>query len=239
MAYLQYQRIVNSQQALYITDINKLARLIRCDLQDKPKKAADIVNSWYEARPGDYVDGVLQSRMGDHNDQSRLFNLLTTERKTDFFRRIYKACVAKGISGLTAGSFMIGRFTARPLPLKMWETLEDDVVAFLLNEYVLYEKYQQVLQEVGEIKLARAHSRIETEGIDNMVLRNFDLSNFIPLLYANRNWDFISSALERIEHQDNTHLLVEMLNKPIDEIFDMSTPWKRAFVEETLKNAEK
>lgn len=239
VAYLQYQRIVNSQQALYITDINKLARLIRCDLQDKPKKAADIVNSWYEARPGDYVDGVLQSRMGDHNDQSRLFNLLTTERKTDFFRRIYKACVAKGISGLTAGSFMIGRFTARPLPLKMWETLEDDVVAFLLNEYVLYEKYQQVLQEVGEIKLARAHSRIETEGIDNMVLRNFDLSNFIPLLYANRNWDFISSALERIEHQDNTHLLVEMLNKPIDEIFDMSTPWKRAFVEETLKNAEK
>lgn len=239
VAYLQYQRIVNSQQALYITDINKLARLIRCDLQDKPKKAADIVNSWYEARPGDYVDGVLQSRMGDHNDQSRLFNLLTTERKTDFFHRIYKACVAKGISGLTAGSFMIGRFTARPLPLKMWETLEDDVVAFLLNEYVLYEKYQQVLQEVGEIKLARAHSRIETEGIDNMVLRNFDLSNFIPLLYANRNWDFISSALERIEHQDNTHLLVEMLNKPIDEIFDMSTPWKRAFVEETLKNAEK
>ncbi len=239
VAYLQYQRIVNSQQALYITDINKLARLIRCDLQDKPKKAADIVNSWYEARPDDYIDGVLQSRMGDHNDQSRLFNLLTTERKTDFFRRIHKACVAKGISGLTAGSFMIGRFTARPLPLKMWETLEDDVIAFLLNEYVLYEKYQQVLQEVGEIKLARAHSRIETEGIDNMVLRNFDLSNFIPLLYANRNWELISSALERMEHQDNTHLLVEMLNKPLEEIFDMSTPWKRAFVEDILKNAEK
>ncbi len=239
VAYLQYQRIVNSQQALYITDINKLARLIRCDLQDKPKKAADIVNSWYEARPNDYIDGVLQSRMGDHNDQSRLFNLLTTERKTDFFRRIYKVCVDKGISGLTAGSFMIGRFTARPLPLKMWQTLEDEVIAFLLNEYVLYEKYQQVLQEVGEIKLARAHSRIETEGIDNMVLRNFDLSNFIPLLYANRNWQDISSAMERMEHQDNTHLLVEMLNKPIEEIFDMSTPWKRALVEDTLKNAEK
>lgn len=239
VAYLQYQRIVNSQQALYITDINKLARLIRCDLQDKPKKAADIVNSWYEARPDDYVDGVLQSRMGDHNDQSRLFNLLTTERKTDFFRRIYNICVTKGISGLTAGSFMIGRFIARPLPMKMWQTMNDETIAFLLNEYVLYEKYQQVLQEVGEIKLARAHSRIETEGIDNMVLRNFDLSNFIPLLYANRNWNDISTALERIEHQDNTHLLVEMLNKPVEEIFDMSTPWKRALVEDTLKNAEK
>ena len=102
---------------------------------------------------------------------------------------------------------------------------------------MLYEKYQQVLQEVGEIKLARAHSRIETEGIDNMVLRNFDLSNFIPLLYAKRDWDSIAAALEGIEHQDNTHLLVEMLNKPVEEIFDMSTPWKRALVEETMKTA--
>lgn len=237
VAYLHYQRIVNSQQALYITDINKLARLIRCDLHDKPKKAADIVNSWYETRPDDYVDGVLKSRMGDHNDQSRLFNLLTTERKIDFFRRIYRICVSKGISGLTAGSFMIGRFTARPLPVEMWQALEDETIAFLLNEYVLYEKYQQVLQEVGEIKLARAHSRIETEGIDNMVLRNFDLSNFIPLLYANRDWGKIADALENLEHQDNTHLLVEMLNKPIEEIFDMSTSWKRALVEETLKSA--
>ena len=32
--------------------------------------------------------------------------------------------------------------------------------------------------------------------------------------------------------------LVEMLNKPIEEVFDMSTPWKRALVEDTLKATE-
>lgn len=236
-AYEKYQQIVTSNEVSYITDISKLARLIRCNLQNQPKKAATIVNTWFEQHPKEYIEGVLQSRMGDHNDQSRLFNLLATERKIDFFRQITDMCVKKGISGLTAGSFMIGRFTAHPLPMKMWQALNDDVIAFLLNEYVLYEKYQQVLQEVGEIKLARAHSRIETEGIDNMVLRNFDLSNFIPLLYAKRDWTRIAAALERIEHQDNTHLLVEMLNKPVEEIFDMSTSWKRALVEETLKAA--
>ena len=236
-AYEKYQQIVTSNEVTYITDISKLARLIRCNLQNQPKKAATIVNTWFEQHPKDYIEGVLQSRMGDHNDQSRLFNLLTTEHKIDFFQHVYRLCIDKGISGLTAGSFMIGRFSAHPLPQKMWEALEDDVIAFLLNEYVLYEKYQQVLQEVGEIKLARAHSRIETEGIDNMVLRNFDLTNFIPLLYAKRDWNQIEAALERIEHQDNTHLLVEMLNKPIEEIFDMSTPWKRALVEDTLKAA--
>jgi len=236
-AYLQYQDIVGSQQALHITDINKLARLIRCDLQDKPKKAADIVNSWYDSRPADYVDGVLQSRMGDHNDQSRLFNLLDTSHKIDFFQRISTVCMQRAISGLTAGSFMIGRFTAHPLPIHMWNSLSDTVVAFLLNEYVLYEKYQQVLQEVGEIKLARAHSRIETEGIDNMVLRNFDLTNFIPLLHSTHRWDLVAAALETIEHQDNTHLLIEMLSRPLEEIFDLSTPWKRAQVDEVLRQA--
>ena len=236
-AYLQYQRIVSSQEASYITDLSKLARLIRCDLHDKPKKASDIVNTWYNTHPDLYIDGVLQSRMGDHNDQSRLWGLLLTDNKVDFCRRITVLCLERHISGLSAGSFMIGRFTARPLPQRMWQQLSDTEIAFLLNEYVLYEKYQQVLQEVGEIKLARAHSRIETEGIDNMVLRNFDLSGFIPLLYAGRDWQAITAALETIEHQDNTHLLVQMLSKPVEEIFDLSTPWKRAIVEQALKDA--
>ena len=237
-AYLQYQGIVGSQQVAHITDINKLARLIRLDMQDKPRQAAEIVNTWYENRPDDYIDGVLQSRMGDHNDQSRLFNLLHTKHKVDFFQRVQHACTSRGISGLTAGSFMIGRFVARPLPVSLWNRLSDAVVAFMLNEYVLYEKYQQVLQEVGEIKLARAHSRIETEGIDNMVLRNFDLMDFVPLLYSQHDWTQVAADLELIDHQDNTHQLVEMLSKPIDQIFDLSTPWKRAQVEQKLKEAE-
>ena len=120
---------------------------------------------------------------------------------------------------------MLGRFVARPLPQELWRGLSAEVVAFLLNEYVLYEKYLHVLEEVGEIRLARAHSRIETEGIDNMVISNFDLYNFVPLLYAGFDWKSISSELDKLEHQENTHLLVEKLSQPIEEIFDMTKPW--------------
>lgn len=236
-AYQQYQNIVTSNQAAYITDLSKLARLIRCDLQNKPKIASQIVNSWYESLPDRYVSQVLESRMGDHNDQSRLFNMLQLNHKVDLFQRAWRVCTQKRMSGLTAGSFMLGRFVARPLPKRMWDTLSDAVVAFLMNEYVLYEKYQQVLQEVGEIRLARAHSRIETEGIDNMVVGNFDLTNFIPLLYSQHDWHRVAAELEKIEHQDNTHLLIEKLSRPIDELFDMNTPWKRAEVESILRSA--
>lgn len=237
-AYEKYQQIVTSNEVSYITDISKLARLIRCNLQNQPKKAAAIVNSWFEQHPEEYVEGVLQSRMGDHNDQGRLFDLLTVGNKVDLFRRLFCRCRANNLSGLTAGSFMIGRFVARPLPRRMWNSLSDAVVAFLMNEYVLYEKYQQVLQEVGEIKLARAHSRIETEGIDNMVVKNFDMNNFVPLLYSQHDWNQVALELEHMEHQDNTHLFIEMLSRPVEEIFDLSTPWKASIIQDILKKSE-
>ena len=231
-AYATYQDIVTSEKTNHINDIDKLARLIRCDLQDQPETARELVNNWYLVHADDYVEQVLRSKMGSHQDQSRVFDLLSSSRKADFFTRVYRVCSAQGLSGLRAGSFMLGRFVARPLPQKLWRELSPEVVAFLLNEYVLYEKYLHVLEEVGEIKLARAHSRIETEGIDNMVISNFDLYNFVPLLYAGFDWKVISSALDNLEHQENTHLLVEKLSQPIEDIFDMTKPWIKARVDE-------
>ena len=79
-AYKRYQQIVTSDKAALITDVNKLARLIRCDLQDKPTVARGIVNNWYSDNAELYVGQVLQSKMGDHQDQSRVFNLLSRDR---------------------------------------------------------------------------------------------------------------------------------------------------------------
>lgn len=231
-AYATYQDIVTSEKTNHINDIDKLARLIRCDLQKQPETARELVNNWYLQHADDYVEQVLRSKMGSHQDQSRVFDLLSSSRKADFFTRAHAVCAQAGLSGLRAGSFMLGRFVARPLPQELWKGLSAGVVAFLLNEYVLYEKYLHVLEEVGEIRLARAHSRIETEGIDNMVISNFDLYNFVPLLYAGFDWKSISSELDNLEHQENTHLLVEKLSQPVELIFDMTKPWIRARVEE-------
>lgn len=226
-AYGTYQNIINSQKITSIGDIDKLARIIRCDLQDQPDKAHSIVNDWYNDNADLYVVQVLQSKMGSHQDQSRVFNLLDDKLKADFFHRVSRVCIEQKFSGLKAGSFMLGRFISKALPTAIWDMMNDQEVAFLLNEYVLYEKYLHVLEEVGEIKLARAHSRIETEGIDNMIIDNFDLYKFVPLLKSKHDWGKIANELELIEHQDNTHLLVEKLAKPLDQIFDISKPWVR------------
>lgn len=236
-AYLIYQDIVTSEKASYINDVETLARLIRCNLQNKPDTARQIVNSWYDSHSQQYINQVLQSRMGDHQDQSRVFDLLSEDRKSAFFEQATRRCITNHQSGLGAGAFMLGRFISKPLPVTLWKELNDEVVAFLLNEYVLYEKYLHVLEEVGEIRLARAHSRIETEGIDNMVIKNFDLYTFVPLLASTRDWNAIAKSLEDIDHQDNTHLLIEKLSQPFDKIFDLSKPWVANRIE-SLKKTE-
>ena len=131
---------------------------------------------------------------------------------------------------------MLGRFVSKPLPTAVWNRLSDRQVAFLLNEYVLYEKYLHVLEEVGEIRLARAHSRIETEGVDNMFISNFELHNFIPLLCSTHDWDLVSQALENMDHQDNTHILIEKLSRPLDQIFDMNQKWIADEIEKCRNN---
>lgn len=225
-AYTIYQDIVTSEQANCINDVDKLARLIRCELQNKPDTARSIVNNWYKRHSDTYINQVLESRMGDHQDQSRVFDLLDNDHKTNFLTLASEQCQKQEVTGLKAGAFMLGRFVAKPLPTTIWNQLSSRTVAFLLNEYVLYEKYLHVLEEVGEIKLARAHSHIETDGIDNMVIKNFDYYTFVPLLYSTHQWDDIKNELEHLDHQDNTHLLVGKLSQPIEQIFDMSKPWK-------------
>jgi hypothetical protein len=224
-AYETYQEIVTSEQASVIDDVDKLARIIRLELQDKPDIAKGIVNNWYGGHADQYVRQVLQSRMGSHQDQSRVFDLLGDSRKVDFFQRVSRECLDKRLSGLKAGSFMIGRFVSKAMPTAVWNRLTDRQVAFLLNEYVLYEKYLHVLEEVGEIRVARAHSRIETEGIDSMAISNFELYTFVPLLCSSHDWNQVALELEQMDHQDNTHLLLEKLSQPIDKIFDMTKPW--------------
>ncbi len=237
-AYETYQQIISDEQSNYITDINKLARIIRIDMRDDADKSAGIVNSWYENNPELYLKQVLKSRMGDHQDQSRVFGLLCTEHKADFFCRAAHWCLAQSLSGLNAGSFMLGRFVAKPLAPSLWNRLDDNVVAFLLNEYVLYEKYQMVLQEVGEMKVARAHAHIESTGMESMLIENFDLFTFAPLLHTARNWSAISNALDTMEHQANTHILIQKLSQPVEQIFDMSKTWNRVRIEKLLHELE-
>jgi len=122
-AYEIYEEIVTSEQASVIDDVDQLARLIRLELQDKPEVAMGIVNNWYQDNSDQYVRQVLESKMGSHQDQSRVFNLLTNDRKVHFFKKVSQICLRQQLSGLKAGSFMLGRFVSKPFcSMSMYST---------------------------------------------------------------------------------------------------------------------
>lgn len=233
LAYNIYQDIINSSHINFITDINTLARLISYDLNTNPQKARDVVNTWYSLNPELYQNQVLESKMGSHLEQSRVFEFLDSEKKVDFFKSIIHKCKKMNISGLDAGSFMLGRFVAKPLPKSFWETFTPEEIAFILNEYVLYEKYLAVLQEVGETKLMRAHKQIISQDLKEIELNNLTFDTFVPLIMTETNWEDVEIQLNCLNNrQENTLYIIRNLSKPISQIFDMEKPWVRDKVTE-------
>ena len=234
-AYEKYQQIINSTKVNYINDINSLARIISYDLNQDPEKAAIIVNTWYNLNSALYQNQVLESKMGSHNEQSRVFNLLDIDKKIDFFKNIIVKCIKENLSGLEAGSFMLGRFLAKPLPKSFWEAFLPNEIAFMLNEYVLYEKYLTVLQEVGETKLTRTSSKIISEGLHELEIKNFDYYTFIPLMNLKVNWSNVVRNINLLSNkQDNTLIFIETLSKPISDVFNMDQYWVRSKVEKLI-----
>lgn len=235
-AYEKYQQIINSTKVNYINDINALARIISYDLNQDHEKAEIIVNTWYQLNSGLYQSQVLESKMGSHNEQSRVFNLLDIDKKIDFFKNIILRCEKEKLSGLEAGSFMLGRFLAKPLPKVFWEAFLANEIAFMLNEYVLYEKYLTVLQEVGETRLTRANSKIASEGLAELEIKNFDYYTFVPLLNVKVKWNDVITHVNKLNNkQDNTILLANTLSKPISEIFNMNLSWVKDKIENLMK----
>lgn len=238
-AYTKYQAIINSTQTNYIADIDTLARLIRCDLKEHPEKAKEVVNSWYDDNADLYIAQVLESKMGSHQDQSRVFDLLDMDKKINFFKRVIHKCIEQNLSGLSAGSFMLGRFVAKPLPYRFWLDFDTTEVAYMLNEYVLYEKYLQVLEEVGETKLTRAHSKIVSEGMHNFNINTFDLYNFATLMRVEMDWKKVQAECKKFDSvQDNTLLLIQKLSCSTEDVFDLSIPWNRERYERIIKDNE-
>ena len=88
--------------------------------------------------------------------QSRVFDLLTLDRKIEFFKRALAKCSREHLSGYEAGAFMLGRFLSSRYPVKFWKSFTPAEVALLINEWVLFEKYIQLLHDTGERKLLQA-----------------------------------------------------------------------------------
>lgn len=226
-AYQKYMDIINSIKVPDIVDLNTLTRLIRNDLNEHPEAARDLVNHWFESHAEDYVNQLMESNMGSHQDQYRVYELLSLEHKVSFFKMADAYCRKNQRSGLNAGSFMLGRFLAMPLPADFWKGFDAEEVAFMLNEYVLYEKYLNVLCEVGEQQITKAKAKILADEIHNIETHIYNVDGFIPLKLGGRDWKELESACQGLFNlQKETPGLIAKIAEPYGSLFNYDQAWR-------------
>ncbi|MBI4423428.1 MAG: hypothetical protein HY554_06865 [Elusimicrobia bacterium] len=222
-AYRYYQRLVRGLELDQIARLNELVRIVNLDLRGAEQEARTLINGWYDAHERGYVDEIFNCEMGDHLNQHRVFSMLTVERQTRFFQAALERCARERRSGYTAGAFMLGRFLSTALPAAFWRALEPASVALAANEWVLFEKYLQVLFDVGERHVSRARKTILRAGLGAIPLSAARVRHLLPARLAGADLERARAAVPDWADPQAGEAL-ELLRRPYSEHFDPADP---------------
>jgi hypothetical protein len=223
-AYDQYQTILKTLDCHEIETLNDLIKIIRNDLQKNQEKARNLANSWLDSNMELYIDQVLKSELGTHKDQHMIYNLFTNDRKILFFKAMIKICYQKGLQGYNAGSFMLGRFICLYHPVAFWQEMDRSEIAFLLNEYILFEKYLQVLNDLGERHINRVRRKILSDGINGISLSHIDPTVFVTVKFVFKDWETLKEEYAQ-SLDSGTLYLIDLLKRPFNYIYDYKMEW--------------
>jgi hypothetical protein len=210
--------------AVPITSLSQLVEAVRTDLGSAPGRVTELVTRWCDAHPDDYVQGVLEAELGSHQTHFEVYRLLDLERRVAFCRRAVARCQSEGRSGLTAGSFMLGRFVSTPHPVAFWGQLDEAEVAFLLDEWSQYQGYLAVLDEVGERELRRARHVLQNRGRIDLPVTLSDAKLFMALKLSTCDLAAVAERARQAGHLGTMHL-VETLRRPYRDFYDFALSW--------------
>ena len=236
-AFREYQKIVNSLKSGDITKLSDLVKLIRNDLQKNPTKAEKFVNKWFDQHTDYYIHQILKSYLGSHVDQHRLYGLLTIDRRVRFFKNIIQICKDKDLKGYKAGAFMLGRFMCLPQPIDFWKELNRDEIIFLLNEYVLIQKYIQLLYNFGEKNINKVRNEILNFGLGSIILSINDAKVFISLKLYVKTWESINKLFDSSFNKE-TKVLLELLQMPYGDLYEYDKPWSFNNLQDICKSEQ-
>ena len=235
-AYRYYFKLVSTLRQEQVTSLWELIRLVNLELRSKGEEARQLVRAWCDSHEQLYVDEVLNSALGDHLNQHRVFDMLSADQKIRFFAKALDRCERERLFGFTAGAFMLGRFISTALPVVFWRAFGPGKIALLLNEWLLFEKYMQVLHTVGERQINRARKRILSEGLAKIQLNPAGLTVLVPLKLAGAN---IASVRRSVPKWCDPQLpeLLDLIDKPYKNFFNFKAPWSRGKLEAICQEA--
>jgi hypothetical protein len=94
----------------------------------------------------------------------------------------------------------------------------------LLNEWVLFEKYMQLLHNVGERKVLQARKKILKEGLDELLLHPGNVRSLISVKLSGVPLDEVRGSLPPGSDPQSANV-VELLQLPYKSFYDFGTEW--------------
>ena len=223
-AYRYYQQLIRGLMVEQVSTLNEVVRLVNFEMRGESEEAKRLVNSWFDDREQLYIEEVLKSDIGDHLGQARVFELLTLHRKIRFFKGALAKCTREHISGYEAGAFMLGRFLSSRYPVAFWKSFNPSEIGLLVNEWVLFEKYMQLLHNVGERKVILARKQILKGGLDQISLQPGNLQCFITLKLSGTRLEEARDSLPEGSDRQAARVF-ELLQQPYSAFYDFSAVW--------------
>ena len=234
-AFRYYQQLNRGLEFDQSSTLGEVIRLVNFELRTDTDSARRLVNAWFDNHEALYTEDVLKSDIGDHLGQSNVFEMLTLERKIRFFRRTLATLAESHLSGYEAGAFMLGRFLCLRYPIKFWKAFTPAEIAMLVNEWVLFEKYMQVLHNVGERRVLLARKQILKNGLEELSLHAGNLSwGLITLKLSHAPLDEVAHALP-VWSDAQTLTVLEMLKQPFRHFYDFKACWSVRQLEKICK----
>ena len=218
--YREYRAILASVDASGFESLQELGHAIRYgELRDEPARAQEFVNRCSDARAEELGRRLLDTTLGLHLDNLTAFALLLGERKPRLLRMAAAECLGRGLSGYHAGAFVIGSLLDPRSPVAFWEHFQPHEVAFLLNEWVLHQKYLDVLESIGEKRIARAREIILAGRLSDLPRLAAWVTDFVPLKLSRIDLAAVRRALPA-GADPQTAELVGLLRRPFGAFFD-------------------
>lgn len=223
-AYRYYQQLTKDLAADQTSTLSEVTRLVNFELRRESEEARRLVNGWFDERETMYTEEVFKSDIGDHLGQSNVFEMLTLDRKIRFFQLALAKCFREEKSGYEAGAFMLGRFLCVRYPIPFWKAFTPVEIGLLVNEWVLFEKYMQLLHNVGERKLVMARKQILKGGLEQLSLHPGNVQSLITLKLSAVPLQAVRESLPAWADPQSAKVL-ELLQQPYRSFYDFKAAW--------------
>jgi hypothetical protein len=218
--YREFREILESVDASEFKSLQDLGYAIRYGrFRDDPSKATEFVNRCFDVNGELLAARLMEATLGMHLINRAAFDLLTADRKIALLKRTVALSAEKGIGGYEAGAFIIGSFIQPDSGIRFWRSFSPSEAARLVDEWVLHQKYLNLLSEVGERKVSRAADVILSQGLGPLAIHKGLAMPFLSLKLSGLDLAAVQRAAANAVDPQTGELLA-LLAKPYGEFFD-------------------